>query len=75
MDTDRLTRLIIGTLVLLGLGLGLWVNAWCFALTGLVGLGILQSAFTGKCPLGGLIGKLSGCCKSDSSCTIGKPKE
>ena len=48
---DRIVLAFAGTVVLASLALGLSVNPWFFALTGFVGLNLLQSAFTGFCPL------------------------
>ncbi|MBK5911961.1 sulfurtransferase [Rhodothalassium salexigens] len=51
MNIDRYVMAFAGTMVLLSLTLGLLHNPWWFALTGFVGLNILQAAFTGFCPL------------------------
>ncbi len=51
MTIDRIIFAVAGTLVLLGLVLGLMVNPWFFAIDGFVGLNMFQSAFTGFCPL------------------------
>lgn len=51
MTIDRIVFAVAGTLVLVGLVLGLVVNPWFFVLDGFVGLNLLQSAFTGFCPL------------------------
>ena len=48
---DRIVLAFAGTVVLTSLALGLTVNPWWFALTAFVGLNLLQSAFTGFCPL------------------------
>ena len=44
-------RLMAGVFVLLSLALGVWVNPWWFAFTAFVGLNLLQSAFSGWCPM------------------------
>ena len=44
-------RLIAGAFVLASVALGVWVNPWWFAVTVVVGLNLLQSAFTGWCPM------------------------
>jgi hypothetical protein len=42
---------IVGALIAGGVGLGIWVNpAWLW-LPGILGLALVQSAFTGFCPL------------------------
>lgn len=50
MTTERKVRALAGSLVLIGLILGLTVNPWFFILVGFVGLNLFQSAFTGFCP-------------------------
>lgn len=51
MTIDRFVLAFAGTMVLVGLVFGVFVNSWWFLLTGFVGLNLLQSAFTGFCPL------------------------
>jgi Protein of unknown function (DUF2892) len=51
MTIDRIVLAFAGTMVLLSLAFGLLVSPWWFLLTGFVGLNLLQSAFTGFCPL------------------------
>lgn len=51
MTIDRIVLAFAGTVVLLGLLLGVLVNSWWFLLSAFVGLNLLQSAFTGFCPL------------------------
>lgn len=51
MTIDRIVLAFAGTMVLVSLGLGLLMSPYWFILTGLVGLNLLQSAFTGFCPL------------------------
>lgn len=51
MNVDRIVLAFAGTMVLLSLALGLLVHPWWFALTAFVGFNLLQSAFTGFCPL------------------------
>ena len=48
---DRLVLAFAGTVVLLGLLLGVLVNPRWLLLAAFVGLNLLQSAFTGFCPL------------------------
>lgn len=51
MTNESIVRMVAGTFVLASLALGLLVsNAWFF-LTGFVGVNLLQSSFTGFCPL------------------------
>jgi hypothetical protein len=58
MTIDRIVLAFAGTMVLLSLALGLLVSPWWFLLTGFVGLNLLQSAFTGFCPLAIVLKKL-----------------
>jgi len=58
MTIDRIVLAFAGSLVLLSLALGLLVNQYWFVLTGFVGLNLLQSAFTGFCPLALILKKL-----------------
>jgi hypothetical protein len=51
MTIDRMVLAFAGAMVLLSLVLGLFVSPYWFLLTGFVGLNLLQSAFTGFCPL------------------------
>ena len=51
MTVEEGLRLMAGLFVLASLALGTWVNPWWFALTVFVGLNLLQSAFTGWCPM------------------------
>lgn len=58
MTIDRIVLAFAGTVVLLGLLLGVLVNSWWFLLTAFVGLNLLQSAFTGFCPLARILKSL-----------------
>ena len=56
MTSWQLVRLFAGTFVLLSLALGIpgspiFVSQWWLAFTAFVGANLLQSAFTGFCPL------------------------
>lgn len=51
MNVDRIVLAFAGSMILLSLALGLLVHPWWLALTVFVGLNLLQSAFTGFCPL------------------------
>ena len=51
MRVDTALRGIAGAFVLASVALGYWVNPWFFAFTAFVGLNLLQSAFTGWCPM------------------------
>ena len=43
--------IILLLVVVASVALGVWVNPWWLAFTGFVGLNLLQSAFTGWCPM------------------------
>jgi hypothetical protein len=58
MTIDRIVLAFAGAMVLLSLCLGLLVSPYWFLLTGFVGLNLLQSAFTGFCPLAIVLKKL-----------------
>jgi hypothetical protein len=58
MTIDRIVLAFAGTMVLLSLALGLLLSPYWFLLTGFVGLNMLQSAFTGFCPLAIVLKKL-----------------
>jgi hypothetical protein len=60
MTIDRIVLAFAGTMVLLSLALGLLVSPWWFLLSGFVGLNLLQSAFTGFCPLAIFLKRLGG---------------
>lgn len=58
MNVDRLVLAFAGTMVLLSAALAYFVHPNWLALTAFVGLNLLQSAFTGFCPLAILLRKL-----------------
>jgi hypothetical protein len=56
MSTWQIVRMVAGLFVLASLALGLpvsplFVNSWWLLLAAFVGANLLQSAFTGFCPL------------------------
>lgn len=56
MKSWQIVRMAAGLFILVSLALGvpaspLFVNAWWLAFTAFVGANLLQSAFTGWCPL------------------------
>ncbi|RMG46845.1 MAG: DUF2892 domain-containing protein [Acidobacteria bacterium] len=51
MTRERIIRAFAGTMVLVSLALGYWYHPGFFLLTAFVGANLLQSAFTGFCPL------------------------
>lgn len=64
MNVDKAVLAFAGFVVLLGLALGTYVNAYWYLLTAFAGLNMLQAAFTGFCPAAIIFKKLglgSGC--------------
>ena len=58
MSIDRIVLAFAGTMVLLSLILGYSVSPYWLFLAAFVGLNLLQSAFTGFCPLAIILKKL-----------------
>jgi hypothetical protein len=58
MSIDRMVLAFAGTMVLVGLGLGYFVHPGWYLLVAFVGANLLQSAFTGFCPLAIILKKL-----------------
>jgi hypothetical protein len=48
---ERIIRAAAGSFILISLALGYWVHPGFFLFTAFVGANLLQSAFTGLCPL------------------------
>ncbi len=51
MSLDRVVLAFAGFMVVLTTALGVLASSWWLAVTAFVGLNLLQSAFTGFCPL------------------------
>ncbi|MBU1004029.1 MAG: DUF2892 domain-containing protein [Proteobacteria bacterium] len=51
MHVERITRGAAGTMIVASLALSQLHSPWWLLLTALVGLNLLQSAFTDTCPL------------------------
>lgn len=51
MTIENKIRAFAGTFVLASLSLGFWVHPGFFLFTAFVGVNLLQSSFTGFCPL------------------------
>ncbi len=58
MNVERYIRLIGGSFVILSVALGYWVHPAWFLLTAFVGANLLQSAFSGWCPMMTILRKL-----------------
>ena len=50
MNIDRAVLAFAGFVVLLGLALGTYVNAYWYLLTAFAGVNMIQSSITGFCP-------------------------
>jgi len=55
MSIENIIRAVAGSFVLISLTLGYFVHPGFFLFTAFVGLNLLQSAFSGFCPLESLI--------------------
>ncbi|MCB1055037.1 MAG: DUF2892 domain-containing protein [Acidobacteria bacterium] len=58
MRINDYLRAIAGFFVLLSVALGYWVHPAFFLFTAFVGLNLLQSAFSGWCPMMAILRKL-----------------
>lgn len=63
MNIDRWVLRFAGTVVLVSLLLSYFYSAYWLWLTAFVGLNLLQSSFTGFCPLAMILKKMGGQCK------------
>ena len=59
MCNEMVVRRFAGSFVLASLTLGWFVNPLWYLFTAFVGLNLLQSSFTGLCPLERILGRLS----------------
>jgi len=66
MCNDLIIRRFAGAFVILSLALGWVVSPWWYLFTVFVGLNLLQSSFTGFCPLERILGRfgLFGCTRA-----------
>lgn len=51
MKIEAGLRLVAGAFVLVSVALGVWVSPWWFLFTAFVSLNLIQSAFSGWCPM------------------------
>jgi hypothetical protein len=58
MNIDRFVLRFAGVMILLSLALGVFLSPGWFWFTAFVGANLLQSSFTGFCPLAIVLGKL-----------------
>jgi hypothetical protein len=70
MTRQNAVHVLAGTIILVGVVLGLWVNQWWYLLAGFVGLNLFQSGFTGFCPAETIFGWLG---LSDCPCAPASP--
>lgn len=67
MTINAALRLIAGAFVLVSLLLGVYVHQYWFLLTGFVALNLIQSAFTGWCPMMTILAKAG--LKDEAACS------
>ncbi|HKJ97780.1 MAG TPA: DUF2892 domain-containing protein [Desulfotignum sp.] len=58
MKMEGYIRAIAGLFILVSLGLGHWISPYWYLFTAFVGLNLLQSAFTGLCPMEAILEKV-----------------
>ena len=58
MNIDRAVFVFAGLVVLLGLALGTYINAYWYLLTAFAGVNMIQASFTGFCPAAMVFKKL-----------------
>ncbi len=58
MSIDRIVLAVAGTFILLSVLLAVYVNINWLWFTGFVGVNLMQSAFTGYCPMAVILKKL-----------------
>lgn len=59
MTIENKIRAFAGSFVLVSLALGFWVHPGFYLFTAFVGANLLQSAFTGLCPLERILERLA----------------
>ena len=58
MCNDFIIRRFAGAFVLASVALGYWVNPAWFLFTAFVGVNLIQSSYTGFCPLERILGRV-----------------
>ena len=58
MNIDRVVFAFAGSVVLLSVALGYFVSPWWLLLAVFVGANLLQSSFTGFCPLARILSRM-----------------
>ena len=79
MSMEKMIRVMAGTFILMSVALAIWVNPWWLIWTMLIGVNLVQSAFTGWCPAEIILKKLGlpkSCCSGHESprCGAEAPK-
>lgn len=64
MTIEKCIRIIAGFFILISVALAVWVSPWWLIWTALVGVNLIQSAFTGWCLAEGILKKcgVKPCC-------------
>jgi hypothetical protein len=57
MRVEAGIRMVAGVFILASVALGVWVHPWFLAFTAFVGANLLQSAFSGTCPMMAILRK------------------
>jgi hypothetical protein len=68
MTMDKVIKIMAGTFILISVALAVLVSKWWLVWTVLVGLNLIQSAFTNWCPASGILAKFG----IQGSCSIKK---
>ena len=66
MTVDKYVRIIAGVFILMSVALAIWVSPWWLIWTTLIGVNLVQSAFTGWCPAENILKKFGvpgSCCQ------------
>jgi hypothetical protein len=58
MSIDSVVMAFAGSVIVVSLILAVYSSPWWLLLTGFVGINLLQSAFTGFCPLANILKRL-----------------
>ncbi|MGA7298291.1 MAG: DUF2892 domain-containing protein [Rhodanobacteraceae bacterium] len=58
MNIDRMVLTFAGSMIILSVALGYFLSPWWLLLTLFVGANLLQSSFTGFCPLAMILRRL-----------------
>jgi hypothetical protein len=58
ISLERQVRIVAGSLVVLGTGLGALVSSWFLVLSGFVGMGLVFAGITDSCAMGMLLARM-----------------